>query len=411
MILQLCNIIIQTNSCFVPTLKVWGMAKIVKNSEKEKGGLRFLMKKRAFGATVVTLLVALCLTGCAPVGGKNASLAVIYAAVAAVSLGLFIASCFVVRKNKGWVRLLFLSVLVVNTGYTLLSVSTCLNMALWANRVSYLGSVFLPLSMLMIILNITQTPYRKRLPISLSVAAVLVFLVAASPGVLDIYYKQVDFVVVDGVSALVKVYGPLHSLYLFYLLGYFSMMVLVIVRARFRKTIDSAAHAAILASAVLVNIGVWLIGQLVHMEFEILSVSYIISELFLLGVHLVVREQQKLWEIAKKVKAAQSYPVADTAVGNSIQNKLFEPDGVSSEKIEMFISGIDNLTPTERKIFDAYITRASSKEVMASLNITENTLKYHNKNIYGKLGTASRKELLEIHKLVCAVKTGLNKTE
>ena len=33
---------------------------------------------------------------------------------------------------------------------------------------------------------------------------------------------------------------------------------------------------------------------------------------------------------------------------------------------------------------------------MAELNITENTVKYHNKNIYSKLGVTSRKQLLLI---------------
>jgi DNA-binding CsgD family transcriptional regulator len=37
---------------------------------------------------------------------------------------------------------------------------------------------------------------------------------------------------------------------------------------------------------------------------------------------------------------------------------------------------------------------------MAILNIKENTLKFHNKNIYGKLGVSSRKQLLEIHKQI-----------
>ena len=37
---------------------------------------------------------------------------------------------------------------------------------------------------------------------------------------------------------------------------------------------------------------------------------------------------------------------------------------------------------------------------MAMLNIKENTLKFHNKNLYHKLGVSSRKELLEIYKLI-----------
>ena len=43
------------------------------------------------------------------------------------------------------------------------------------------------------------------------------------------------------------------------------------------------------------------------------------------------------------------------------------------------------------------------KEIMANMNIKETTLKYHNRNLYGKLGVASRKELLEIHKHIKSV--------
>ncbi|MBP3588040.1 MAG: LuxR family transcriptional regulator, partial [Clostridia bacterium] len=48
-------------------------------------------------------------------------------------------------------------------------------------------------------------------------------------------------------------------------------------------------------------------------------------------------------------------------------------------------------------IYEAYIKRMTTKEIMALLNIKENTLKYHNKNLYQKLGVSSRKELQEIH--------------
>ena len=36
----------------------------------------------------------------------------------------------------------------------------------------------------------------------------------------------------------------------------------------------------------------------------------------------------------------------------------------------------------------------SSKDILETLNITDNTLKYHNRNIYSKLGVKSRKQLL-----------------
>ncbi len=361
--------------------------------------------KKFFAIMLVVLSLIFSLSGCTTVGDKNASVSIIYGAATILSFVLLIGCLFSVRKNKIWFYVLFSSVLVVNIGYTLLSVSSDLEMALWANRISYLGSVFLPFSMLMIILNVTNTSFKKELPRVLFAISVLVFLVAASPGILDIYYKEVTFEVVNGVSTLVKVYGPLHPLYLFYLLGYFFAMVTVIIRAQIKKTIDTTIHAVILAIAVFVNIGVWFIEQLVSIDFEMLSVSYIISELFLLGVHLVMSENQKLREIVKQVESVQNYSEeqnADVMLENPIETEAITP-----ERIEAFMIGLEEMTPTEKTIYEAYIARATTKEIMANLNIKENTLKYHNRNIYSKLGVSSRKELLEIHKHLKSVKAKL----
>ena len=123
---------------------------------------------------------------------------------------------------------------------------------------------------------------------------------------------------VDGVSTLIKVYGPLHPLYLFYLLGYFAAMVTVIIRASIRKTIESTSHAVVLAIAVFVNIGVWFIEQLTDIDFEMLSVSYIISELFLLGVHLVMNENRR--RSTKQFRQAK-HPIWIGIIRISLKNK------------------------------------------------------------------------------------------
>ena len=88
-----------------------------------------------------------------------------------------------------------------------------------------------------------------------------------------------------------------------------------------------------------------------------------------------------------------------------------EIESVPPERIEAYMVGLRQLTPTEREIYDAYIARATTKEVMANLNIKESTLKYHNRNIYRKLGFSSRKELLELHKHIKAAKAKLDETD
>ena len=362
------------------------------------------MKKLFKNASILLFLIS-GLSGCSGVGSKNASQSIIYSAAAVLSLLLLIGGCFLVKKRKIWFVLLFSSVLVVNIGYTLLSVSSGLSMALWSNRIAYLGSVFLPLAMLMIILNVTNTKYSKWLHFILGIVSILVFLIVASPGILPIYYKEVTFATVDGVSKLIKVYGPLHPLYLFYLLGYFIAMVTVIIRAQIKKTTDSATHSVILAIAVFVNIGVWFMEQLSHIDFEMLSVSYIISELFLLGVHVVTNENQRLRSIVKQVESVRDYSDKENSAPTVMLENPVESDAFSPESIEVFMAGFKTLTPTEKAIYDAYIARVTTKEIMANLNIKETTLKYHNRNLYGKLGVSSRKELLEIHKYLKSLKS------
>ena len=341
------------------------------------------MKGKVFGS--VLAVSALCaLSGCGAIGNKSTSLSVIYSATAILAALLLVGYCALVRRRQVWFLLLFSSVLVVNVGYLTLTLSSSFEAALWANRVSYFGSVLLPMAMLMILLDSTGLRYEKWLPLALLVVCGAVFLVAASPGYSEIYYQSVTMETVHGATVLRKEYGPWHSLYLFYLLAYFAAMIGLILRAALKRVMASSVHAAFLTGAVGVNIGVWLLEQLVRIEFEFLSVSYIISELFLLGLCLMVQEQERFQQKAAGA-AAVSAPAAEPLPAREGQRERFE-------------LGVLSLTRTERAIFQFYLEGKSTKEVLAALDIKENTLKYHNKNLYSKLGVSSRKELLEIHR-------------
>ena len=356
--------------------------------------------KKHYGWVIPLVLMILGLCGGSVIGEKTTSLSLIYCITAVVAGILLLGYLLFVNNKNRWFVLLFSSVFIVNAGYTFLSVSSGLETALMANRISYFGSVFLPLSMLMIILGITNTKCERLISWGLLSIAFIVFLIAASPGILDFYYKDVSFTVINGVSTLVKVYGPLHPIYLFYLIGYFSAMVVVIIHASIKKTIASTAYAVIIAIAVFANIGVWLVEQVSHINFEVLSVSYIITELFLLGVHLMDSENQRLKEQIeqgtadfmsdKDLKEMYSY-------GANIEEVSIN---VSVEEIELFKNALATLTPTEKLIYDEYLAGTTTKVIREKLEITENTLKFHNKNLYRKLGVSSRKHLLEVYRAI-----------
>lgn len=352
------------------------------------------MTKRVLQFTaLLTSMLLLC--GCSIVEKKTASLSVVYGCMALLSFLLLVGCSYIVRKKNVWFLVLFTSVLVVNCGYYALSVSKSLEQALWANRVSYLGSVFLPVAMLMIMVRVTGIKFPKWLPTALMLLGIPVFLVAASPGYLPIYYQDVSMQIVNGVCVLQKVYGPWHILYLFYLLGYFAAMVTIVIRTVRRKEQGSPVPSIVLAAAVFANIGVWFIEQIVEVQFEILSVSYIISELFLLSLHLIVQENSNLQERVSRLRAEAERMASKEEETSQYPESLFRH----------FQDGIFALTKTERMIFDCYLAGKSTKDIMEELNIKENTLKFHNKNIYGKLGVSSRKQLVEVHRVLEKNKT------
>ena len=387
---------------------------------------------------ILSLIPLLLLTGCSSIGSKAASVTLIYDFTAILSFLLLVGYCCLIRKKDTWFLLLSASVFVANLGYLTLAISGTLEEALLANRLAYLGSVCLPMSMLMIIMNACRLTYRKWFPGLLLGVGTIVFLLAASPGYLNIYYREVSLTKVNGVTLLEKVYGPWHCIYLYYLLTYFAATAAVIAYAAAKKKVESPMHAVILAMVLFINIAVWLLEQLARIDFELLAVSYILSELFLLGISLILQESgaaraaepaPSIWEESAQPQVNAS-PAAEPAlsileepaqpqvnaalVAESDESSTGEaacpaenaesepvpaeaPAAPSFEKrCAFFAAQIPSLTPTERVIYDYYVNGISTREIMSDLNIKENTLKYHNKNIYGKLGVSSRKQLMEI---------------
>ncbi len=63
------------------------------------------------------------------------------------------------------------------------------------------------------------------------------------------------------------------------------------------------------------------------------------------------------------------------------------------DAFQTFVAGIPTLTKTERRIFDGYAAGLRTREIVEQLDIKDSTLRFHNKNIYEKLGVSSLKQL------------------
>lgn len=102
---------------------------------------------------------------------------------------------------------------------------------------------------------------------------------------------------------------------------------------------------------------------------------------------------EKMELLQKEKEEAERQYASAQHIMQGYQNKDMPP--IDEDSYNMFVNNLSQLTAKERAIFDLYLAGLVPKEVTAKLGITENTIKYHNKNIYGKLGVKSRKELLQ----------------
>lgn len=304
---------------------------------------------------------------------------IVYGITMAISLMMLIGYISIIRKKDKWLLAVFISVAIVNAGYFMLSLAKTVAFALVANKIAYFGSVFLPMFMLLTIFDLSRIRYNLALPISLAVIGVMVFALVCTSGYLPWYYKEVSLGFEDGASKLIKVYGPAHISYLIYLVLYFITMIGAIVYSAIKKKVVSK-HAILMISVVFGNIAVWFMEQMLELNFEFLSISYLLSELVLLGIYWMVQDIEK----------------------NMLQKRVaMGVDVTIEEKVALLLTRLpkgESLTQREKEILVALIENKKRREIAEELSISENTVKTHTAHVYDKLGVKGKEELNEILK-------------
>jgi DNA-binding CsgD family transcriptional regulator len=319
---------------------------------------------------------------------KTGDLTIVYGAVAVLSV-LLLAAYFLWEKKREKNFLFLLGcVSAANVGYFLLAVAGSLAFAKAANVVSYFGSAYAVLAMMFIITDVCRMERSRWVRYALIGISTAAFLLAASGDWLGLYYTEVSITTVNGMTRLVKDYGPLHILYTVYLLGYILGMVGIIQYAWKKQKITSPKYTMLLMLAVLLNLGVWAVEQAIDIDFEFLSVSYIVTEVFLLLLYGVLRD----FGLVQPGGSLVSMQMLTQLYTRQIEPAKLPPD--MEALFHAFSEKVATLSSAERRILDYYIAGHDPAEIPDLAFISIHTVKKHNRSIYQKLEVASRDELM-----------------
>ena len=312
---------------------------------------------------------------------------VAYSIMLLVSILLAIGYFIFVKKKDKWFIILYTSVCLVNLGYLLISVSTSDRFAIFSNKLAYLGQILVITSMFMIITKLCGYKYNKVLPIVLLSIGGTIFLLVCTTGYLPIYYKEVHLETVDGYNVLHKEYGPLHILYLIYVLANFVSLIVLCAHSIHKKLNGSQKEAILVLFVVLGNIAMWILEKFILWEFELLAVSYLMSELILLGLNWMMQDYIHKNNVEKN--KINGYSKTSYAVMTlSYEEKL--------EKILKALPKGETLTQREQEILERVLDNKKRKDIALELHLSENTIKTHTRSLYSKLNVSSREELFNL---------------
>ena len=309
-----------------------------------------------------------------------------YGALFIVSLVLVALYFLLVHKkqNEPFLLVFFISVTLVNLGYTLIALSDTVEMALLANKVASLGQVVLPFCMFMLISRRCGFTLKKwAVGLFIGLAAVMFFIVATT-GYLDWYYVSATIEKVAGATVLKKEYGPLHPTNLIYVILYFlGMIATLFISLRVHKG-ASQKHAISMLTIVLGNIAMWCVQKVIPWEFELLSVTYLMSG----GAFLAV--WYMLQDYVHKRDVPNYTPAERERLGVEITSLSMEDKLV---RVLAVVKDDEPLAIRERQILELILANKRRREIAEELHLSENTVKTYTRTLYSKLGVTCREEL------------------
>lgn len=203
----------------------------------------------------------------------------IYLVLLIVSLGmLFWLKIFDVRNST--TQFVCILVLVAsNMGFYLTSISSTVEEALVAQKIAYVGGVFLPAFYFLLILEICHIKVHRAVGIIVLFVQCIIYGLALSIGKSDLFYKSASLVIKNGNVILVKEYGPLHVIFSASIFIYLVAAIGVTLYALVKKTSINRKGVLVMALFAVLAVSAYVWEKVAHFEYEIVPLVYVIIEI------------------------------------------------------------------------------------------------------------------------------------
>lgn len=204
--------------------------------------------------------------------------------------------------------ILFSVLLTVNCGgQYLFSVSKSVEMAIWSNKIIYIGACYLPFVVFLVVTRLCNIKVNRYFKWFLVGYATVVLGFVMTIGYNTLYYVSVEFAQKDGYSYLIKDYGTFHVLYPI-MIGIYILMLLAFIGYSIKKRKEIPTRTVVtmgcVCSAVFLT---YILERLLHSEISYLPVGYLIGIVLLMKYFDRINMYDMSANIVSSVDAMKEY--------------------------------------------------------------------------------------------------------
>lgn len=238
--------------------------------------------------------------------------------------------------------LLYAMITLANLGYYILSTSQSLEAALVGNRLIYLGGVYIPVFLLFITMKLCDMDIPGWLVTVLLLFGGIVIYYVFSIGSTEDYYTSVALAKDNGLTYLVKEYGPMHKLFIILMFGSLMFTFGVIIYSILTKRNVPQRIILCLVMIETVTIACYLGKRISGKALDYMIFAYFLGEIMLLPL---IRRIGK-YEIGESIinsldeKSTNGYLAFDAKgrfVSCNNMAKIFLPE-LENQKVDASLS-------------------------------------------------------------------------
>ena len=215
-------------------------------------------------------------------------------------ISIFCATVFIYMWHKHLdvtFTMVFTLIPISCMGYVLYSVATVLEESVAALKVIYIGGTFLPLFILLSILNLCRIEIKRWVRAVLFLICACLYATILTIGYSPVFYSKVSFEIVDGTAVLFREYGFMHTIFLAVLCGYFVAGIIAIIYVLHKKSqIPRRAVYMVLIPALLTLLS-YLVGKRIISHVDLIPVGYVLAEI----MYILIAYRVTLYDVSDTV--------------------------------------------------------------------------------------------------------------